>query len=79
MELDPTVMLYAVRDRCVRQLSRKEYLNKREQNVQLRDYMRSFINIFPEDASSRESLQLLVFSPRGILTVGFGFAAAANP
>ena len=40
---------------------------------------RSFLNIFPEDASSRESWQLLVFSPRGTLPVGFGFAAAANP
>ena len=39
----------------------------------------SFINIFPEDASSWESWLLLAFSQRDTLTVGFGFAAAANP
>ena len=39
----------------------------------------SFINIFPEDTSSRESGLLLVFSRCDPLTVGFGFAAAANP
>ena len=40
---------------------------------------RSFINIFPEEASSRESWQLLVCSQRNTLTASFGFAAAANP
>jgi len=38
-----------------------------------------FQSFFPEEASSRESWQLLVFSYRGTLSVGFGFAAAANP
>ena len=39
----------------------------------------SFVNIFPEDTSSWESFQLLVFSHRDALTVGFDFAAAAHP
>ena len=39
----------------------------------------SLIHIFPEETSSWESLLLLVCSHRGALTVGFGFAAAANP
>jgi hypothetical protein len=47
--------------------------------VQRVENTRSFIMIFPEDAPSWESLQLLGFSQRDNLTVGFGFAAAANP
>ena len=34
----------------------------------------SFITIFPEEVSSRESWLLLVFSHHDVLTVGFGFA-----
>jgi hypothetical protein len=41
--------------------------------------LQSVTTIFPEDASSWESLQLLRFSHRDTLTVSFGFAAAANP
>src|SRR4051794_18235484 len=79
MNLDPTVMLYAIRDRWVRQLSRKECLDGREQKLQLLEKTYSFINVFPEEASSRESWLLLVFSRYSALPVCFGFAAAANP
>ena len=44
------------------------------------DSLRSGIPNIPEIGSSRESVVLLlVLSPRGTLTVGFGFSAAANP
>jgi len=39
----------------------------------------SFINVFPKDASSRENWLYLVFPLHSALTVGFGFAATANP
>ena len=37
-----------------------------------------FQSFFPEEASSRESWQLLVFSYRGTLTVGFGLALSQS-
>ena len=51
----------------------------RGQHVQCVENTRSFINIFSEDASFWESVQLLVCPHHDVLTVGFGFAAAANP
>src|SRR6266852_5527327 len=67
------------RERCGRQLSRKECLDGREQDLQVLENTRSFISIFPEETSSRESSLFLTFSHRSALTVGFGFVAAANP
>ena len=66
-------------DGRVPQLSRKECLDGRKHDLQPLEKTLSFINIFPEEAPSRESLLLLVFSHRSALTVGFGFDAAANP
>src|SRR5262249_12916743 len=63
----------------VQQLSQKWRLDGKEQSAQAFEKAEPLISILPEETSSRGSGLLLVFSRCDPLTVGFGFAAAANP
>jgi hypothetical protein len=63
----------------IQQLSRKGWLDRKEQSSQVFEKTQSLISIFPEETCSWESMLLLVLSYRGALTVGFRFGAAANP
>ena len=58
-------------DRRVRQLSRKGWRNGREHGSQTLEKALSLISVFPEKASSRESLFLMVSLRHRALTVGF--------
>jgi hypothetical protein len=66
-------------DGRARQLSRKGWRNGREHGSQVIEKTSSLISVFPEKASSRESLFLMVSLSHNALTVGFRFVAAANP
>ena len=77
MDLDLTVRRWPSCDGCARQLSRKAWLDGREHGSQALEKTSSLVNIFPEDAHSRESAVRFAFSHRGALTVGFGFVAVA--
>ena len=60
-------------------LFRKVWLNDRERRPQVLKKRAFLSNNFPEEVCSRESWLYLTFSYRGILTIDFGFVAAANP
>ena len=79
-ELDSTARrsTFMVRSRK-RQLSRKVSLAREEWNAQAVENASHLIKNFPEETLSWESFRLLACSHRSVLTVGFGFAAAANP
>jgi hypothetical protein len=66
-------------DGWFRQLSRKGWRNGREHGSQTIEKTLPLITVFPEKASSRESLFLTVSLSHSALTVGSRFDAAANP